>query len=66
MREMPRMKTYSQQELATLLRLCADYLGLAYQELCNQDLNQLSQEAYIAADFLKYLVVKQQSSHVVH
>ena len=66
MREMPRMKTYSQQELATLLRLCADYLGLAYQELCNQDLNSLAQEAYIAADFLKYLVMQQQPNNVVH
>lgn len=66
MHEITRMKTYSQQDLAALLKLCADYLGLAYQSLLDSDLNQLSQEAHSAADFLKYLVLKQQSNYLVH
>lgn len=66
MHEITRMKTYSQQDLAALLKLCADYLGLAYQSLLDSDLSQLSHEAYCAAEFLKYLVRREQANFIVH
>ena len=58
------MRPYSCEDLLHLLDFCASRLALAYQDLLQNDLFRLSEEAYRACEYLRYELNKK--TYAIH
>ena len=66
MQRIAEMKTYSPHDLIMLLGRCGINLALVSQTLEDNELENLSVEAYGASQFLSFLVESSEPSHQIH
>jgi hypothetical protein len=64
MRSIARLRTFDVEELFELLKACAQNLAMAYQEIPEQSLFLISEEAYSACDYLAYEIRKSEPRQI--
>lgn len=66
MRQIPRLKLFSKEELYCLLCACSESLTLAYQESNDTDFWHIAIQARLACEALGFEINAQNKTHQIH
>lgn len=66
MRQIPKLKPFSKEELYCLLSACFESLTLAYQESNDTDFWHIAIQARLACEALGFEIDSQKKTHQIH